>query len=74
MGNKTPQGVAFFGIRKRILVFAVFSTLVPALLFGWISYYKTHDLLLNHAAQEFQEALDRSNQELDDCSNKCLKI
>ena len=73
MGNKTPQGVAFFGIRKRILVFAVFSTLVPALLFGWISYYKTHDLLLNHAAQEFQEALDRSNQELDDWLQQMLE-
>ena len=73
MGNKATQAVAFFGIRKRILVFAVFSTLVPSMLFGWISYYKTQDLLLNHAGQQFEEALKRSEQELDDWLQQKLK-
>ena len=66
VGNKAPQAAAFFGLRMRILIFAVFSTLVPALLFGWISYYKTHELLLNQAAQEFNEALTRSQHRLDE--------
>ena len=72
MGNEIPQAVPFFSIRKRILIFAIFSTLVPALLFGWISYYKTYDLLLSNAAQEFNEALNRSEQELNDWLQQML--
>ncbi len=54
-----------FGIRKKILLFALFATLVPSLLLGWIAYYKTGEILQQQTEQTLQGAVVRLRTALD---------
>ncbi|MCB1752232.1 MAG: GGDEF domain-containing protein [Gammaproteobacteria bacterium] len=55
----------FLTIRKKILVVAIFATLVPSLLLGWISYYHTHAVLQAKAVQELDGGLERAGRAMD---------
>lgn len=57
MARKGSKRGKFLTIRKRILVIAIFATLVPSLLLGWITYYQTYELLRVKAVQELEGGL-----------------
>lgn len=55
----------FLTIRKKILIIAIFATLVPSLLLGWVSYYQTHNILESKAMHELDGALERTRRAMD---------
>ncbi len=55
--------IATFGIRNRILVFALLVTLVPTLGLGWIFYAQTKKLLLSKAESELHSIMDQAQRE-----------
>jgi len=65
MTKKDSKVEGFLTIRKRILIIAIFATLVPSLLLGWISYYQTHKVLQAKAVQELEAGLERTSRGLD---------
>ena len=65
MARKGSKRGKFLTIRKRILVIAIFATLVPSLLLGWITYYQTYELLRVKAVQELEGGLERARRGVD---------
>ncbi len=65
MESSLPKPGKFLTIRKRILIIAVFATLVPSLLLGWISYYQTYEVLQAKASQELDGSLERVRRGMD---------
>lgn len=65
MTEKMSNGGKFLTIRRRILIIAIFATLVPSLLLGWISYYQTNKVLQSKAVHELDGTLERTRRALD---------
>ncbi len=75
MEQSPIRKVGRFGIRRRILIFSACATLLPSMLLGWVSYFETHQLmvektehqlsrLLNHAALTIGDILKRRQQDI----------
>lgn len=55
--------ITTFGIRNRILVFALMVTLTPTLGLGWLFYTQTKKLLLGKAEFELHSIIDQAHRE-----------
>jgi len=55
--------VTTFGIRNRILVFALIITLIPSLGLGWAFYIQTKKLLQENVALELHNIINQAQQE-----------
>ncbi len=59
------RGVRLVNIRQKILVFALFATLVPSLATTWVSYLQNKRSLTQKVREELQHASERAAREID---------
>ena len=63
--EKFDHKITTFGIRNRILIFALVATLIPSLGLGWAFYTQTQKLLQENVELELHSIINRAQREAD---------
>ena len=61
--EKLDHNITTFGIRNRILIFALIVTFIPSVGLGWAFYTQTKKLLQEKVEQEFHNVINHAQRE-----------